>query len=617
MDAPKGSRATGRRFGLAAAAERDASARRRLAAEVQRARVWLPLAIIGIVLLFELGLLPNLGPGPNPWVRLGFYAVFGPLATVITLSWILGEVQGRERAQAELGATYLELQQSHDLLASIHAVTERFALAADVEEAIRAGVTGLRKATGARGSALVLGASDPDLTAEEGLDGAVRDRIRARDARIRGGGLPDDVESVDGGTLHVLSAPVRIAGTIEGSVHAVFDEAPEATARDAFFILAGEFASALEATRGRMRDLLTLFEVDRSVRAEGNLDNLLGRLLERTMQRVDATGGAVFLADDGPLLHPKVVRPDRSLAPLRSGEDRLARLAAAGTPQLIGVIGDELRSEGGGLLADAACAVVLPMTTDDDTLGALVLVHDRPGAVGEAQLPFLALLAGQVATAVRNARAYLASEEVAIGEERSRIAREIHDGVAQSLAFAALKVDLATRLLDRDGDRAREELAYAKTTVRDAIAELRRSIFALRPVDLERHGFVDTVRRYADDFGPQNGIQVEVEVQDVGEVDVRAEAILFRIFQEAMHNVAKHAGARSVTVRLGRDGAGRAFVEVADDGVGFDLDTVEDRVTSAGGLGLRQMRERVEARGGTFDMTSAPGEGTRVHAALG
>ncbi len=617
MDAPHGSRATGRRFGLAAAAERDASARRRLATEVQRARIWLPLAIIGIVFLFELGLLPQLGPGTNPWVRLGFYAVFGPLATTITLSWILGEVKGRERAQAELGSTYLELQQSHDLLASIHAVTERFALAADVEEAIRAGVTGIRKATGARGSALVLGASDPDLTAEEGLDPATRDRIRARDARIRGGGQPGEAEPVDGGTAYVLSAPVRIAGTTEGSVHAVFDAPPETTARDAFYILAGEFASALEATRGRMRDLLTLFEVDRSVRAEGNLDRLLGRLLERTMQRVDANAGAVFLADDGPLLHPKVVRPDRPLEPLRSGEDRLARLAASGTPHLIGVIGDDLREEGGGLLQGAACAVVLPLATETDTLGALVLVHDRPGAVGEGQLPFLALLAGQVATAVRNARAYLASEEVAIGEERSRIAREIHDGVAQSLAFAGLKVDLATRLLDRDADRARAELALARTTVRDAIAELRRSIFALRPVDLERHGFVDTVRRYADDFGPQNGVQVQVEIQEVGDVDVRNEAILFRIFQEAMHNVAKHAGARTVTVHLGRDAEGRTFVDVADDGAGFDVDAVGDRVTSAGGLGLRQMRERVEARGGTFEMHSAPGEGTRVRAALG
>jgi signal transduction histidine kinase len=145
---------------------------------------------------------------------------------------------------------------------------------------------------------------------------------------------------------------------------------------------------------------------------------------------------------------------------------------------------------------------------------------------------------------------------------------------------------------------------------------VRRSIFALRPVDLERHGFVETVRRYAIDFGEQNGVQTQVEIGDVGDLDVRSEAVLFRIFQEAMHNVAKHANAGRVTISLGRDTRVRAFVEVADDGSGFDVGQVGDRVTSAGGLGLRQMRERVEARGGIFELVSAPGQGTTVRAAL-
>src|SRR5690606_28868109 len=108
---------------------------------------------------------------------------------------------------------------------------------------------------------------------------------------------------------------------------------------------------------------------------------------------------------------------------------------------------------------------------------------------------------GQVSLAVRNARAYLHSEELAIAEERARIAREIHDGVAQSLAFAALKLDLVERLLGRDPKKAAEELAVARATIRETIKEVRRSIFALRPVDLERYGFLETMRRYLVDYG--------------------------------------------------------------------------------------------------------------------
>lgn len=613
---PRETRRTSGPHGSADRVRGAGTVRRSLARQVDRARVWLPLSIVGIVVLFELGLVPLLGPATGPWVRLAFYSILGPLATVLTLSWILREVRAREAARSELATTYLELQESHALLAAIQRVTERFAAATDLEEAVRAAASGIREATGAQASAVVLGVEMREVAGEEGVDDELRARIHARDAAVRRGRTPPELEDGPEGPRWLLSVPIRQGERVDGSVHAVFASEPGARSREAFQILAAEFASVAEASQSRMRDLLTLFDVDRSIRAEGNLERLLGTLLERTLQRVDASRGALFLADAGPLLQPKVVRPDEPIGPLHRDEDMLARLAMRGGPQLVSDLGAEIRGEAGGLLRDSVCAVVLPLLADDELLGIVVLGLDRAGAVREAQLPFLSLLAGQVSLAVRNARAYLHSEELAIGEERSRIAREIHDGVAQSLAFAALKIDLGRRLMDRDVDRARDELQRAGDTVRESIREVRRSIFALRPVDLERHGFVETVRRYASDFGPQNGVQVDVEIGEIGDLEVRSEAVLFRIFQEAMHNVAKHARARSVSVQLGRDHRMRAFVEVADDGAGFDVDDVGDRVTSAGGLGLRQMRERVEARGGDFEITSVPGGGTRVRASV-
>lgn len=590
--------------------------RRSLARQVAAARLWLPLAIVGIVLLFELVVLPRLPLGATPAVRIAFYGQIGPIVTFMTLNWIAQEVRARERAQGQLAATYHELQDSHDLLAGIQRVTERFAGASDLEDAVRAAAAGVREVTGAEAAAVILGEGHHELTDHEGLDDHLMEIVRERDARLRAAGGPLDARPTDLGGRWLLSAPLRLGERVDGSIHAVFREPPGTRSREGFGILAGEFASVAEAVRTRMRDLLTLFDVDRSIRAEGNLSRLLSALLERTMRRVGATRGAVYLADGGDLLKAQVVRGTDGASALRTGVGRLGRAAARGEPLLLDGLDEGVRREAEPLLNDARCLAVLPLRSDRELLGLVLLAHDEPDGIRAHQLPFLALLAGQVSLALRNARAYLHSEELAISDERTRIAREIHDGVAQSLAFAALKIDLGRRLLPQDPARAQDELVLAADTVRESIREVRRSIFALRPVDLERHGLVETLKRYVSDFSQQNGLGADVEVGPLPELDVRNEAVLFRIFQEATHNVAKHARARHMSVRLGTDERGRAFVVVSDDGVGFDVASASDRVTSAGGLGLRQMRERVESRGGAFRVDSRPGEGTTVQASV-
>jgi signal transduction histidine kinase len=300
--------------------------------------------------------------------------------------------------------------------------------------------------------------------------------------------------------------------------------------------------------------------------------------------------------------------------PLRTGEGPVGRALAARESVVLRAFDDGDRRAGGPLFAAAGSATLLPLVVGEptvDALGVVVLTHPDPGAFEDASLPFLTLLANQVALAVRNADAYLQAEELAIAEERARIAREIHDGVAQSLAFAALKLDLVSRLLAKDPPKADDELRRAKETIREMIREVRRSIFALRPVDLERFGLVETLRRYTIDFGQQNDVAVQMALTPLEGLSLKSEAVVFRTFQEAMHNVAKHARAGSVRVDLERDGAG-VVLTVVDDGVGFDPHEVDDRVTSAGGLGLRQMAERVAQRGGRLDIVSAPGRGTTV-----
>ena len=598
--------------------------------QVRLARVWLPLTIVGVVLVHQLLVLPLGSPAFQFWGQVLFYSILGPLATYLTLNWIANELLVKERQGAELASLYGELQASHELLGSIHEVTTRFAAAPDLEATVDAAAEGIKRVTGATGVALVVGPGDLGVTHSLGLTPAQTRDVLERDRLARHapthGAVPGaaalrtaDGMKPPGEDGSVVTAPLVWGGASEGSVTAYFDSQPDARRLESFNILVAQFSAAAEATRLRTRDLLTLVEVDRSIRAEGNLDRLLVTVLTQMMARVGAAVGGVFLADEEQVLRLSSsvgIPKDGNVRAWHVGEGVVGQVARAREPRILDTLDDLADDSLGPLLKGAGSAVALPLGADDRVLGVVVLAHPEPRHFDRATIPFLGLAAGQVSLAVRNASAYMHSEELAIVEERSRIAREIHDGVAQMLAFSALKLDLVARLLEGEQPKARAELDQVRSSVRESIKEVRRSIFALRPVDLERHGFVETVRRYAVDFGQQNDVKVTLVANDLPNLSIKSEAVLFRIFQEAMDNVAKHARARTVDVELGTDPGGMAYVRIVDDGVGFEPASVSDRVSSAGGLGLKQMRERVAARGGTLVIDTAGGVGTTLFAAV-
>ena len=589
--------------------------------QLKQARFWLPLTIIGVVLFYQLAFVPLGGPAWQFWSVLLFYSLLGPAVTFITLDWIASEVQQRESAQAELGHLYDELRSSHALLGSIQTVTEQFAAAPDLEAALTAASQGIVQVTGAVGSAVFLRPEGIDITKTYGLGDAFERNALERDIALsKGETLPSDV-LIEGETHFVLSTSIVWAGRPQGSIHAYFIQTPENDQRESFSILCAEFSAAAEAARSRTRDLMTLVEVDRSIRAEGNLERLLETLLTQVMGRADASLGGVYLSDDDGRMQLRACQGEplpcaTGGVPIRLGKGFIGKAAEQAEPRIAAHLSPDESEASGALLSGAASAVALPLLDEKELLGVVVLAHDAPNHFDEAALPFLNLVAGQMRLAVRNASAYLQSEELAIAEERARIAREIHDGVAQSLAFSALKLDLVARLLKTEPDKAELELSNTKTVLRELIKEVRRSIFALSPIDLEQHGLVETVRRYMRDYGEQNSIRVDLELESFPQLSAKSEAVLFRIFQESVHNVAKHADADEVKVILGSSVKGQAFVSVEDNGRGFDPSSVSDRVTSAGGLGLKQMKQRIESRGGTFKVSSAPGEGTRVFASI-
>ncbi len=208
------------------------------------------------------------------------------------------------------------------------------------------------------------------------------------------------------------------------------------------------------------------------------------------------------------------------------------------------------------------------------------------------------------------------SEEEAIAEERRRIAHEIHDGLAQDLVSLRMRARLWHQLVDEAPQQMHAEIDALRDLLRDDIREVRRAIFALRPVALDEAGFYPTLRQFAADFAAQN--QVHVDLQVKGEevhLPPFLEAVLFRIVQEALNNVARHAQASTVWIELNLEEAGVVQLTVRDDGVGFDPAILEQAARS-GHLGLKQMRERVAGLKGTFSLRSAPGQGTEIYVTL-
>lgn len=195
-------------------------------------------------------------------------------------------------------------------------------------------------------------------------------------------------------------------------------------------------------------------------------------------------------------------------------------------------------------------------------------------------------------------------------QERQRLAREIHDGPAQILANAIFELEYFERLIDKDPSSVKSQLAQFKSDMRDGLTEVRRFIFDLRPPSLGDMGLFVALRRYLEDYERHFGIAVESDLPQLRErLPTTKEVALFRIVQEALQNVQKHAAASRVTVK-GEIDSGVLRLCVEDDGRGFDLTEVARRHSR--NLGLTSMRERAGLIDAQLQIVTAPDRGTRI-----
>jgi len=253
----------------------------------------------------------------------------------------------------------------------------------------------------------------------------------------------------------------------------------------------------------------------------------------------------------------------------------------------------------------------LPLRRRGEAVGVLgVAARNRAALTSPAELRLLEGIGEQVAIAVENARLHERVLDAAVLEERERLARELHDGLAQVLGFVNTQT-LAIKKLLASGrkEEAEDEVVNLETAARRVFTDVREAILGLRA---SSRGLLPGLRKYLDDFARMTDTAVELQVEDGVEgirLPPEVEIQLMRIAQEALSNVRKHAQAARATLALDVDG-GALRMEVTDDGQGFD--PARPVRTGWPRFGLQTMRERAEAIGGAFEIVSRPGQGTKV-----
>jgi len=258
---------------------------------------------------------------------------------------------------------------------------------------------------------------------------------------------------------------------------------------------------------------------------------------------------------------------------------------------------------------EAAVLLASPVLVKDRPIGLLCAINSEDRPFSSVQTDFLQVLSAFAASAIENARLAEQSRYVLLASERDRIAREMHDGVVQSLFSISLGLELCKKQALRDPAAVAERLDDLQSHLNTAMTELRRFIYDLRPMKLAELGLVGALEYWVREITQGRNVRGKIVVEgELPRMDPSEEACLYRVAKEAVSNVVRHSGADTVEIRVGRAEEGFVLLTVTDNGNGFDSDAVLAGATN--GIGMKSISDRVLREGGTLTVVSTDGGGT-------
>jgi signal transduction histidine kinase len=378
----------------------------------------------------------------------------------------------------------------------------------------------------------------------------------------------------------------------------------------------------------RLKLLMPLFELSNALMSEVNLERLLTLVVEIVSHETRADRVSLMLLDESGRelaikaavgLPPDVVRT----AVEKVGHGIAGSVAKSGKPILLN---GEVEHKGRAVSGRTSSALCVPLAVGGRVIG--VLNSSKTGEESrftQSDLQLLSILAGQAAIAIENARLFQSVEVQqarleellrellkAQEEERERISAEIHDSVAQWMVSASYHAQSSSALiLESKLDEASDELEHATRIIGQSIGELRRIVTDLYPPALTELGLQEALRQNIECFRKETGVQCRLSGGLTRTLSPVHQIVVYRVVQEALNNVRKHAHASQVDIKI-RLQRGRFRVEVSDNGRGFKVAPALEGGLSEGRMGLLTMKGRAEMLGGSLNIESSDETGTRV-----
>jgi two-component system nitrate/nitrite sensor histidine kinase NarX len=371
--------------------------------------------------------------------------------------------------------------------------------------------------------------------------------------------------------------------------------------------------------KSHMREQATLLAISHTLAS--TLEFQPGLILDQLREIIEYTHCGLFALEDSTLV-TLAVRGTPQLEgslPFRihlQGPETLAALFNGHKPIRIADVGADhpqaqfLRA----LLGEGAAALLegmqswmwVPLAVKSRVIGGVGVAHEKRNYFTHHHADLALSVANQAAITLINAELYEQAQALAVVEERQRLARNLHDAINQSLFSAGLIAEVLPRLWDRDQQEARRSLEDLRKLTRGAMAEMRALLAELRPSTLTDAELGDLLSLLGNAFTGRTNIPAKVRVTGQGILPAEVQVTIYRICQEALNNVAKHAAASLVEIDLKH--AGNALeLSIRDDGQGFD-----PQQTASGHYGLSMMHERAEGVGAQLSILSQPGQGTAL-----
>jgi signal transduction histidine kinase len=376
----------------------------------------------------------------------------------------------------------------------------------------------------------------------------------------------------------------------------------------------------------RTHELATLNAIAARVSSSLNLNEIMADALERIMELTGMEHGIAYRIAGG--------EGGAANTGTDAEEARLRVMAFRGLPPTFADLGDRLplRQSAAGVagrrgepviwtLAELPTesalrerlatlgveqVIAIPLMAKGRLVGSLNLSTNQSRTYPPEQIALLKTIGQQIGVAVENAHLYEQAEQTAIAAERGRLARELHDAVTQTLFSANLIADVIPRIWKRNPEEGLQNLEELRQLTRGALAEMRTLLLEMRPESLQRADIQSLLTQLADAFIGRVRVPLDLQIHGDCEVTHEVKIVFYRVAQEALNNIAKHAGARQVELHLDCQ-PGHMHLCIQDDGLGFDAGSIPP-----GHMGVAIMRERASSIGANLKIESQLGQGTTV-----